>query len=341
MSGIRSDIPLLQVKGLKTYYSAGNGWIRAVDDVSFQVQRSQTLGLVGESGCGKTTLAFSLLRLLPPNGRIMDGQILFNGQDLMQLSDDEVRSFRWSAISMVFQSAMNSLNPVFRVSETLSEALRTHENLPKEEVQSRAEDLFRMVGLSPTVLRRYPHELSGGMKQRVVIAMSLICNPQLVIADEPTTALDVVVQDQILTRLKALAGELGIAMIVVSHDLAVVAETCDTVAVMYAGQIVEHGRAETVFKQPCHPYTIGLMSSFPSLVGPRKALVSIPGAPPDLLSPPEGCRFEPRCPLAEGICRDEEPKSGESTTRHMAKCHFAGGKKVVMLREGEFDEPTR
>jgi len=334
--GIREvHMPLLEVKNLKAYYRTGAGWVRAVDGVSFTVERSKTLGLVGESGCGKTTLAFALLRLLPPNGRIEDGEVIFGGQDLLRLSDDELRSIRWQKISMIFQSAMNSLNPVIRVGDMLVEALRAHENVSKADSKRRAEELFRMVGLSVDCLRSYPHELSGGMKQRAVIAMSLICEPELVIADEPTTALDVVVQDQILRRLKALTQELDISLIVVSHDLAVIAEICDSVAVMYAGQIIEYGDIETIFKQSRHPYTIGLMGSFPSLVGPRKKLTSVPGTPPDLLRPPSGCRFEPRCPLAEGICRDEEPLAIEISNGHLSKCHFAGGEKVVALRSGK------
>jgi peptide/nickel transport system ATP-binding protein len=328
-------MPLLEVRNLKAYYRVGAGSVRAVDGVSFEVERSKTLGLVGESGCGKTTLAFALLRLLPPNGRIVDGEIIFDGQDLLCLSDDELRSFRWRRMSMIFQSAMNSLNPVIRVGDMLSEALRAHERVSKEEARHRTAELFQMVGLGVGSLNSYPHELSGGMKQRAVIAMSLICKPELVIADEPTTALDVVVQDQILRRLKALAQELDISLIVVSHDLAVIAEVCDSVAVMYAGQIVEYGNIVAIFKQPRHPYTIGLMSSFPSLVGPRTKLTSVPGEPPDLLNPPSGCRFEPRCPLAEGICRDEEPLTVEVANGHLSKCHFASDEKVASLRLGQ------
>jgi peptide/nickel transport system ATP-binding protein len=327
-----TDVPLLEVRDLKAHYRAAVGWVRAVDGVSFAVWPSKSLGLVGESGCGKTTLAFSLLRLLPPNGHIKGGEILFDGVDLLQLSETELRSYRWKRLSMVFQGAMNSLNPVLRVGDVLLEALHTHEDVSKETAQQRAEELFRMVGLTTQTLRRYPHELSGGMKQRAVIALSLVCNPDLVIADEPTTALDVVVQDQILQRIKNLAQELKIALIVVSHDLAVIAETCDAVAVMYAGLLVEYGDSETVFKRPCHPYTIGLMSSFPSIIGPQTRLESIPGAPPDLVSPPPGCRFAPRCVLAEDVCTAEEPPDVPLQGGHFSKCHFANNERVLALR---------
>lgn len=326
---------LLEVKGLKVYYAVGAGWVRAVDDVCLEVERSRALGLVGESGCGKTTLAFALLRLLPPNGRILGGEIIFDGQDLLRLSNDELRAIRWKRISMIFQSAMGCLNPVMRVGDMLAEALLAHEHVSKEAAKRRVLELFRMVELPATCINRYPHELSGGMKQRAVIAMSLICKPELVIADEATSALDVVVQDQILRKVKALAQDLKISLLVISHDLAVIAEVCDCIAVMYAGQVIEYGDIKRIFKQPRHPYTIGLMNSFPSLVGARTKLISVPGRPPDLLEPPSGCRFEPRCPLAEGICKDKEPPTEEVYTGHLSKCHFASEEKVASLRFGE------
>lgn len=328
-------MPILQVNNLTVAYELEADRLRAVDNVSFEVGRSETLGLVGESGCGKSTLAFSLMRLLPSNGRIESGEIIFDGHDVLRLSDDELRTIRWNRISMIFQSAMNSLNPVMRVGAILSEALRTHEDVSKLEARGRAEELFQMVGLDARHLNSYPHELSGGMKQRAVIAMSIICKPDLVIADEPTTALDVVVQTQIFKRLKVLAHKLNISLIVVSHDLAVIAEVCDAVAVMYAGQIVEYADVKTIFMQPRHPYTIALMNSIPSLRGSRKKLTSISGIPPDLLQPPKACRFEPRCSLAETVCGDKEPPSIEVSPGQTSKCHFANEWKVASLRAGE------
>jgi peptide/nickel transport system ATP-binding protein len=305
------------------------GVAQAVDGVSFSVERSQTLGIVGESGCGKSTLALALMRLLPSNGTVNGGEIRFNGEDILQMSDARLRAMRWQEISMIFQAAMNSLNPVIRVGDLMTEALQTHEPVSKQEARRRAAELFEMVGLEARHLRSYPHELSGGMKQRAVIAMSLICSPNLVIADEPTTALDVVVQDQILRRLKTLGAELGIGMIVISHDLGVIAEVCDTVAVMYAGQIVEYGDVRTIFNQPRHPYTIALMHSIPTLTGPVATLASIPGSPPSLLNPPHGCRFAPRCLLVDPLCDTDPPPDVEVTLGHRSRCHFATHERIT------------
>jgi peptide/nickel transport system ATP-binding protein len=324
---------LLEVKNLTVAYSVGSGSLRAVEDVSFSLASSQTLGIVGESGCGKTTLAYGLLRLLPQNGRIESGQILFRDEDLVKLSAEKIRALRWKKISMIFQSAMSSLNPVKRVGDLVVEAARTHEPISDTEARARAAELFKMVGLDPSALRAYPHELSGGMKQRAVIAMSLICRPELVIADEPTTALDVVVQDQILQRLEVLARQLDLALIVISHDLGVIAEVCQKVIVMYAGQIVEMGDAVAIFKHPRHPYTIGLMNSFPSLTDTRKHLLPMPGNPPDLLHPPPGCRFASRCPLAADICHTQPPQLMPVGEGHVSRCHFADTPQVEALRD--------
>jgi oligopeptide/dipeptide ABC transporter ATP-binding protein len=324
---------LLEVKNLKVAYRLGDGALRAVDDVSFAIEPAKTLGIVGESGCGKTTLAYALLRLLPPNGVIESGQILFHDQDLVTLTDDEVRALRWKKIAMIFQSAMSSLDPVKRVGDLVIEAARTHDAISKEEARSRAVELFRLVGLEPAALKAYPHELSGGMKQRAVIAMSLICRPELVIADEPTTALDVIVQDQILQRLRVLAEQLHLALVVISHDLGVIAEVCDQVVVMYAGQIVEYGHAVAIFKHPKHPYTIGLMNSFPSLTDDRMELIPMPGNPPDLLHPPVGCRFATRCPLAAEICLRQDPPLIAVADGHLSRCHFADTPAVDALRK--------
>jgi oligopeptide/dipeptide ABC transporter ATP-binding protein len=317
-------VALLEVRDLKVAYKVGGTDVHAVDGVSFDLERSHTLGIVGESGCGKSTLAFALTRLLPPNGRLVGGQVRFEGRDLATLSDADMRALRWKRIAMIFQAAMNSLNPVFRVGTLLREAVQTHESVSNAEADKRAVELFEMVGLQAQHLRNYPHELSGGMKQRVVIALSLVCRPSLIIADEPTTALDVVVQGQILRSLRALAAEMGIALIVISHDLGVIAELCDAVAVMYAGQIVDHGDAVNIFERPGHPYTLALMESIPSLSGPLRPLNALPGAPPNLMALPPGCRFAPRCAYVQSICREQLPPVLPVDAGHEARCHFAG-----------------
>lgn len=314
---------LLDVRNLTVTYQVGGSDARAVDNVSFGVERARVLGIVGESGCGKSTLAFALTRLLPPNGRIAGGQVFFDGRDLQTLTNAELRAIRWKRIAMVFQAAMNSLNPVLRVGALMREAIQTHEAVSNQVADKRAAELFEMVGLQPMHLRSYPHELSGGMKQRAVIALSLVCKPDLIIADEPTTALDVVVQGQILRQLRALANDLGIALIVISHDLGVIAELCDSVAVMYAGQIVEQGDAATLFSRSGHPYSLALMRSNPNLTGPLMTLEALPGSPPSALNMPKGCRFAPRCPVAQPICTEQAPPIIELGANQIARCHFA------------------
>lgn len=320
--------PLLRVRNLKTYYRLGNDWVRAVDDVSFDLSQGETLGIIGESGCGKSTLALSLLRVLPPNATILDGQVLLDDIDLLRLGDRELRDTRWKQISMIFQGAMNSLNPVYRVRDMLKEALRAHEILPESEMNDRISRVLQLAGFPTGRAASYPHELSGGMKQRAVIAMSLVCNPRIVVADEPTTALDVVVQDRILRRIQAIQQELALALILVSHDAAIVAQVCNRVAVMYAGQIVEYAGVRDVFGNPRNPYTIGLMSSVPSLKGPLRPLASIPGVLQDLRIPFRGCRFADRCALAQQICRDQEPHLQEVNPGHWVRCHFAADETV-------------
>ncbi len=328
--------PMLKIQGLKTYYRLRRGWVKAVDDVSFNLDHGESLGIVGESGCGKTTIALSIMQLLPSTGRIVDGQILFGGVDLSKLSQDELCKVRWKKISMIFQGAMSALDPVYRVGDQVVEALTTHDNISDEEAKTKVEGLFELVGLSPGRMNSYPHELSGGMKQRVVIAMSLACNPEMVIADEPTTALDVVVQDQILKEIKTLQEKLNFMMCYISHDISVIFETCDKIAVMYGGKILEHADAESIYKIPHHPYTIGLLKSFPSIRGEVKRLVSIPGSPPNLLNPPPGCRFEPRCPIAKEVCSREEPPPITISKEHYSSCHFALDSKL--LEDVEFEE---
>ncbi|MBM3942081.1 MAG: ABC transporter ATP-binding protein [SAR202 cluster bacterium] len=308
--------PLLQVRDLTLHYRTRQGDVRAVDGVTFSLGRGQVLGLVGESGCGKTSLGMGLLKLLPSNARLVRGEIIFDGQDLAPLNDAQMRRYRWRRIAMIFQAAMNALDPVYRVGEQILEAMEAHawpgiEDGPagqkRRQAREKVKELFRLVGLDPELMDRYPHELSGGMRQRAVIAMSLACRPDLVIADEPTTALDVIVQERILRELKSIQKELGLSLLYITHDVAVVAEVADQVGVMYAGQLVELGDTPQVFHQPMHPYTAGLLASFPSIRGEKRPLAALPGEPPSLVAPPSGCRFHPRCPRATKECRQEVP----------------------------------
>ncbi len=314
-----SDV-LLKVENLKVYYFSLKGVVRAVDDVSFELRRGEVLGLAGESGCGKSTLGYALIRLVPPPGRIVGGRILFDGIDLLTLPEHKLRKeIRWKRISMVFQGAMNALNPVRTVGDQIAEAIMAHENVTKKEALQRAAELLKLVGIDPRRVNSYPHEFSGGMKQRVVIAMALALKPDLVIADEPTTALDVVVQAQIINLLKKLKNEYNMSLILISHDLSLIAEMADKLAVMYAGKIVEYGPSDILYESPAHPYTQGLLKSIPRLRGPKK-LEWIPGQPPDLRSPPPGCRFSPRCPYATERCRREEPPRVEISPGHYVAC---------------------
>jgi len=312
---------IVQVKNLKMYYTTQKGVVQAVDDVSFSIKKGEAMGLVGESGCGKTTIGMSILRLLPENGKIVGGQIFFDGTDLVNLPEEEMRKVRWKGISMIFQAAMNALNPVYRIEDQIIEAIVTHENITKEEAQERVGRLYQLVGIDPARAHEYPHEYSGGMKQRAVIAMALACNPQFIIADEPTTALDVIVHDQIISEIKALQKKLHMTMMYISHDISVIAESCDKIGVMYAGMLVEYAESVALFTNPLHPYTQGLMNSFPSIIGDRKKLIPIPGEPPQLLNPPQGCRFNPRCPKATEICIRVIPEFKEYGAGHFAACH--------------------
>ena len=315
---------LLEVKGLRTYYYTYRGVVKAVDNVSFEVEKGETLGLAGESGCGKSTAAYSIIKLVPPPGRIVGGSIIFDGMDITKMSEKEVRDkIRWKRISMVFQGAMNALTPVYTVQKQIVEVLTYHAKMDKKAAIERAAELLEMVGLDRTVLRRYPHELSGGMKQRAFIAMALALNPDLLIADEPTTALDVVVQAQILNLMKRLQKEFNLSLILITHDLSVTAEMSDKVAIMYAGKVVEYGPSELIFREPLHPYSEGLIMSIPSLRNPRK-VKWIPGLPPDLVEPPPGCRFHPRCPHAMDRCKKEEPPLVEEKGRKVACWLYAG-----------------
>ncbi len=307
-------MPVLKVSDLSLSYQTRQGEVKAVQDVSFELLPGQSLGLVGESGCGKSSIAYCLLRLLPDNALVEKGQILFGDQDLLTLPEEEVRGYRWRRISMVFQSAMNVLDPVYRVGQQIVEAMEAHGiEATREGADSRVADLFRMVGLDPQLMERFPHEFSGGMRQRAVIAMALSCDPEVVIADEPTTALDVIVQDRILRELRNIQRERHTAMVYISHDIAVIAEVTDMVAVMYAGRLVEMGRTANVLDSPLHPYTAALMSSFPSIQGEKRPLGILLGEPPSLLNPTLGCPFHPRCYRATEICSSEfPPRTGEN-----------------------------
>ncbi len=415
--------PLLNVDHLKVYFKILKGTVHAVDDVTFTLDRGQTMGLVGESGCGKTTTAYAITRLLPGNGRVVGGQIVFDGQivvrsdlptemdevlrrsdwlaqldsvfareeaefaawqaggeqlleaqeqmedeyayytemkgvlqsrgavpeeelreQLGEVTNDHLKGFgaarrrrrrekeieerisaiRWSKVSMIFQSAMNAFNPVYRVGDQIMEALLTHyPDMTKAEARERVLALFDLVGIDRSRVDGYPHEFSGGMRQRSMIAMALACNPQLLIADEPTTALDVIMQDRILAEIRDLQRELNIAMMIITHDISVVAEVGEKIGVMYAGKIFEYGNIREVFEKSANPYTIGLLSAFPSIKGPRRKLRSIPGSPPDLANPPSGCRFHPRCQFAQEVCKYVEPPTVQVAPDHWSQCHFA------------------
>ena len=315
-------MPLLSVESLRMYYQVGRGFVKAVDGVSFNLGKGETLGIAGESGCGKSSLALTLLRILPSNARIIDGSVLLEGRDILKMNEETLRKeIRWKRISIVFQGAMNALNPVFRVGDQIAEAILLHEDVTKEEAHRRARELLKLVGIPPSRADNYPHEFSGGMKQRVMIAMALACNPDIVIADEPTTALDVIVQAQILKLLKDLRAKLNLSLILITHDLSIISEICDKVAIMYAGKIMEYGSAYDIFKNPLHPYTQGLIAAIPSIRGPKKKLRSIPGTPPNLLNPPSGCPFHPRCPYTDEICRQEPPPIVRLGRDRYVVCH--------------------
>ena len=314
---------ILDVQNLKTYYSTHKGDVKAVDDVRLQMDRGEALGLVGESGCGKTTLALTIMRLLPWNGRIVKGKIKLDDVDIISLDEKTFdKDYRWKKMSYIFQGAMNALNPVFRVGDQIAEAITIHEDVEKKEAIERTRELFKLVGIDPERVTSYPHELSGGMKQRVMIAMALACNPDFIIADEPTTALDVIVQAQTLQVINDLQKKLGLTMMLITHDLSVVAQICTTCAIMYAGNIVEYSDIETIFKNPVHPYTKALISAFPSIKEDRREMNSIAGFPPNLLNPPTGCRFHPRCPNRIDICTKEKPEYKELSENHIAACHL-------------------
>jgi peptide/nickel transport system ATP-binding protein len=314
--------PLLEVSNLSINYILDKIPLRAISDVSFQVNKGSSLALVGESGCGKTSIMLSLLRLLPAQGRIVSGEVKFEGKDLLQLSEQEMRSFRWNKMSIVFQGAMNALNPVRKVGEQIAEPIWRHGISDKRTALKRVGELLEMVGLSPNRANQYPHQYSGGMRQRAMIAMALACSPDILIADEPTTALDVMVQAQLLELFKELLDNLGLSIILVTHDLGVVAEICDYVLVMYSGSTAEIGSVDTIYNNPLHPYTQRLIEAFPDIDQPYMELASIEGYPPILQKMPHGCCFEPRCHCRMDICRIESPNAIEVAPGHWVACHM-------------------
>jgi len=314
---------LLSVQDLKVYFSGNEKVARALDGISYDVRKGETICLVGESGCGKTVSALAVLRIVPqPPGEVMGGKILFNGQDLLELSEEDMQKIRGNHIAMVFQEPMTSLNPVFTIGDQIKETIQIHEQLGKNEILRRCIQILKDVGIpSPeNRLNDYPHQLSGGQRQRVMIAMALACNPDLVIADEPTTALDVTIQVQILDLFKELQEKRNMSLVYITHDLGVVANIADRIYVMYSGNIVEQGSAHDIFHNPCHPYTQGLLASLPSLKKRGSTLHSIPGAVPDPAYKPSGCPFHPRCEYATGICRSQFPEMCDCRDGHLSRC---------------------
>lgn len=299
--------PLLEVRGLKVEYMTGSGSVIAVDCVDLEVSRGEFVGVVGESGCGKSTLLFAIAQLLNAPAAVTAGQVVFKGSDLVGLTDKSLRHVRWREISVVMQSAMNALNPVKTVAAQMKDVCEAHTSMSSREIVARSEEVLRLVGIDPVHLESYPHQLSGGMRQRSMIAMALLFTPDLVIMDEPTSALDVVAQRSLMMQIKKLQERLGFAVLFVTHDMSLVSHFSDRLVVMYAGQVSEVGRTRQIFDQPLHPYSRGLLDSFPSVKGPKTHIVGIPGSPPNLAKPLEGCRFSPRCPRVMRECLDREP----------------------------------
>ncbi len=318
------DDTILRIKDLRVHYESESEVVEAVNGVSFDLKRGKTLGLVGETGAGKTTIAMSILRLVQSPGRILEGSILFNDLELTSLNEKQMRGIRSKSIAMIFQDPMTALNPVLTVGEQVAEVFRTHEKLSRQEAMKKAMDMFELVGIPGTRYNEYPHQFSGGMKQRVVIAEALACKPELLIADEPTTALDVTIQAQVLDMIRHLQKKLNTSMILITHDMGVIAETCDEVAVIYAGNIVEYGSLDQVFTNAQHPYTKGLFASLPSLDKDIERLKPIDGLMPDPANLPPYCSFCERCPVACEKCKNEEPDYIEIEPGHMVRCKLFG-----------------
>jgi peptide/nickel transport system ATP-binding protein len=312
---------IIEVENLKVHFMTRRGPAKAVDNVGFAIKRNATLGLIGESGCGKTTMAMALMRFVKPPGRIVSGSIKFQGVDILEYDEELMRKTRGNFISIVRQEAQNALNPVLTIGKQITEMIMEHRQVSKSMAVSRAKEMLNRVGISDKRINSYPHEFSGGMKQRAMVAIATSCAPKVLILDEPTTGLDVIVQRQILEMLRMLKEELELTAVFISHDLSVIAETCDRVAVMYAGKIMEESDTVSLYSNPLHPYSKALIGAYPSLKGERKQLKSIPGSPMSLINPPPGCRFAPRCERAEDICRKEEPAINTIDGRKVA-CHM-------------------
>jgi peptide/nickel transport system ATP-binding protein len=319
------QVPFLEVKDLVVHYTSEGKEIHAVNDVSLTIKKGKTLGLVGETGAGKTTIAKSILRILPePPAHVDRGEILLEGKNLLELSNAEMQKIRGKRISMIFQDPMTALNPVMRVGEQIAEGIALHEKVSKKEAEEKAKEMLEMVGIPASRYRDYPHQFSGGMKQRVVIAMALACSPDLLLADEPTTALDVTIQAQVLDIIKGLQEKLNTAMIMITHDLGIIAEVCDDVAVIYAGEVIESGNLEEIFDHPTHPYTIGLFGSLPDINSDVERLSPIAGMPPDPSNLPQGCAFSPRCPHATEECKKSKAELQNLGGTHYCRCIRAG-----------------
>jgi oligopeptide/dipeptide ABC transporter ATP-binding protein len=326
-----TEAPLLSVRGLNVDFIMPDGQVaHALENVSFDVHQGQTIGLVGESGCGKTTTLMAIMRLLPTNGRITGGQVNYNKLNLLSIGERQMRNYRWKEMSIVFQGAMNALNPVMKVGDQVGEAILLHNLMDKPQADKRVDELLEMVGIPKSRRDQYPHQYSGGMRQRAMIAMSLACAPSLLFADEPTTALDVMIQAQVLELLKEIQQKLGLAIVLVTHDLGVVAEVCDSVVVMYGGKVAEYGTSDQIYNRPQHPYTQRLLESFPDLNRKSDVLASIPGTPPRLTELPSGCRFEPRCHKRIEICSKESPKLIRSSPSHFTACHLSEGPEAAL-----------
>ena len=312
---------LLEIKDLTIHYVTDDGTVKAVNGIDLALEEGDTLGLVGETGAGKTTTALGVLRLVPnPPGKVIGGQILYKGEDIMKKSEAQMRKIRGGEISMIFQDPMTALNPVLKVGDQIAEVIHLHGNCSRTEAMGRALEMLEMVGIPAERASDYPHQFSGGMKQRVVIAIALACNPKLLLADEPTTALDVTIQAQVLEMMNELKKKFGTSMILITHDLGVVAESCDKVAIMYAGEIVEYGTLQHIFNEVAHPYTKGLFGSLPSLDKDVHRLSPIEGLMPDPANLPEGCKFHPRCPMATDKCAQCSPKATEISPGHIVRC---------------------
>ncbi len=342
-----SQQPLLEVRGLKTYFDTEDGIVKAINGVDFTIHPGEVMGLVGESGSGKSVTSLSIMRLLPSSGQIVEGKVILGGKELTALPEDQLVKMRGDEISMIFQQPASCLNPVFRIGDQIAETIMVHQDLNKRQAWQQAIEMLRKVGIPAPEKRAtaFPHEISGGQAQRVMIAMALSCQPRLLIADEPTTALDVTIQAQIFDLMRQLRDETGTAILLITHDMGVIAEMCDTVAVMYAGQIVEYAKVETLFEQPLHPYTEGLLEAIPTLGEMKETLAVIPGSVPNLIHLPQGCKFAPRCPyVKEEICTVETPELREVAPNHSARCymrfpetahHWAGVEKANWQFKGD------